>query len=188
MSRQSASPAHPHDERARADVAGDGRAKAEHRHRPDHAHGTDRPHGPDHAHEPDTYELIVRAARQVRRRWMEALESDGPSPHEFRALRAAVAADGGARLADIAERLRIAPRSATEVVDSLEAKGLVRRTPSPTDRRAILVEPTGSGRALAEEVAAARAAHGAALLAPLDEDEAAQLHALLARVVDAAGC
>ena len=141
--------------------------------------------GPDH-HEPDTYELIVRAARQVRRRWMDALEPHGPSPHEFRALRAAIHADGGARLADIADRLRIAPRSATEVVDSLEDKGLVRRVPSPTDRRAVLVEPPDDGLSLAEEIAGHRAALGAALLAPLDRDEAAQLHALLTRVVDAA--
>ena len=32
----------------------------------------------------------------------------------------------------LAERLRIAPRSATEVVDALEARGLVERGPDPT--------------------------------------------------------
>ncbi|MGC5628723.1 MarR family transcriptional regulator [Georgenia sp. Z1344] len=160
-----------------------------HKHPGGHTHDAEHGHGAGHAHshEPDTYELIVRAARQVRRRWMETLEPHGPSPHEFRALKAAISADGGARLADVAARLRIAPRSATEVVDSLEDKGLVRRTPSPTDRRAILVVPTDAGLSLADEVAAARATHGAELLAPLDEAESAQLHALLAKVVDAAG-
>ncbi|MDD0859754.1 MarR family transcriptional regulator [Arthrobacter alpinus] len=44
-------------------------------------------------------------------------------------------AAGDVRLKDLAERLRIAPRSATEVVDQLEAKGLVRREADPSDRR-----------------------------------------------------
>lgn len=140
-------------------------------------------HSPAHAvHEPDVYELIVRSAHHVRRRWMEQLEPGGPTPHEFRALRAAIEADGGARLSDVAERLRIAPRSATEVVDSLEAKGLVRRAPSPSDRRAVLVEPTPAGRELAAQAHEGRARIAAQMLAPLGADEIDQLRSLLLRL------
>ena len=39
----------------------------------------------------------------------------------------------------LAERLHIAARSATEVVDALEERGLVERGPDPDDRRATLV-------------------------------------------------
>lgn len=133
--------------------------------------------------EPDTSELIVRTARQLRRRWMASLEPWGITPHEFRALHASTHGEPP-RLSEIAERLRIAPRSATEVVDSLEAKGLVQRVPSPTDRRAVLVEPTPAGRDLAEEVAQRRSALGALMLTPLDADEVAQLRALLLRVLE----
>jgi DNA-binding MarR family transcriptional regulator len=133
--------------------------------------------------EPDTSELIVRTARALRRRWMASLEPWGITPHEFRALHASAHGEAP-RLSEIAERLHIAPRSATEVVDSLEAKGLVRRTPSPTDRRAVLVEPTGAGRALADEVTQRRAELGELMLAPLSADEAAQLRAMLTRVLD----
>jgi DNA-binding MarR family transcriptional regulator len=131
----------------------------------------------------ETYELIMAAARHMRREWMASLEPWGQSPHEFRALRAAIDHDGAARLADIAERLRIAPRSATEVVDSLQAKGLVERAPSPTDRRSILVVPTAAGREAADAILAGRSALGARMLAPLDADEQEQLRALLMRVL-----
>lgn len=136
------------------------------------------------APEPDPSELIVRAARRLRRRWMASLEPWDITPHEFRALHAATHGDPP-RLSEIADRLRIAPRSATEVVDSLEEKGLVRRAPSPTDRRAVLVEPTERGRALSDEVAHERSALGERMLAPLDPAEVAQLRELLTRVVDA---
>ena len=44
------------------------------------------------------------------------------------------------------ERLQLHPTSVTNIVDRLQADGLVRRVPHPTDRRATLVELTGDGR------------------------------------------
>lgn len=133
----------------------------------------------------DTSELIVRAARQLRRRWMASLEPWGITPHEFRALHTTTHGEESPRLSEIAERLRIAPRSATEVVDSLAAKGLVTRVPSPTDRRAILVEPTEAGRTLAREVEQERTKLGKLMVAPLDATEAAHLRDLLHRILEA---
>jgi len=43
-------------------------------------------------------------------------------------------------------RLQVHPTSVTNAVDRLEAAGLVRRTPHPTDGRGILVELTSQGR------------------------------------------
>ena len=48
----------------------------------------------------------------------------------------------------LADHLRIAPRSATEVVDALEERGWVQRSPDPTDRRATTSTLTGAGREL----------------------------------------
>ena len=137
-----------------------------------------------HGASAETWELIMAAARRMRREWMTSLEPWGLSPHESRALRAAIEHDGAARLSDIAERLRIAPRSATEVVDSLQSKGLVDRTPSPTDRRSILVVPTDAGREVADAIRAGRSALGARMLAPLDTAEQDKLRDLLLRVLD----
>lgn len=132
--------------------------------------------------EPDVSELLVHASHALRRRWMASLEPWGVSPHEFRALRAA-ADHEPARLSDLADRLRIANRSVTEVVDSLESKGLVQRSPSPTDRRAIVVSLTDEGERMMAELADSRTAAGASFLEPLDERERATLRALLARLV-----
>lgn len=51
----------------------------------------------------------------------------------------------------IGARLQVHATSVTNAVDRLEAAGLVRRLPHPTDRRATLVEITASGRRVAEE-------------------------------------
>jgi DNA-binding MarR family transcriptional regulator len=56
---------------------------------------------------------------------------------------------GALPLGRIGERLQVHPASVTNAIDRLEAGGLVRRMPHPTDRRAILAELTEAGRALA---------------------------------------
>jgi DNA-binding MarR family transcriptional regulator len=50
---------------------------------------------------------------------------------------------------ELAAALGIDPPNATVVVDGLEAMGLVRRRPHPTDRRAKVVEATRKGKATA---------------------------------------
>jgi DNA-binding MarR family transcriptional regulator len=52
-------------------------------------------------------------------------------------------------LRKIAEQLAADPPYVTLIVDDLEQRGLVRRTPHPDDRRAKLVQPTTAGRAAA---------------------------------------
>lgn len=103
----------------------------------------------------DLADLFLRVSRQVRRRLVAVLEPWGLSPHESRAL-AVVARHQPIRPGVLAERLRIAPRSATDVTDSLERAGLVHRSPDPTDRRALVIALTERGADLAEAIATAR--------------------------------
>jgi DNA-binding MarR family transcriptional regulator len=56
---------------------------------------------------------------------------------------------GSLPLNRIGVRLQVHPTSVTSAVDRLEARGHVRRTPHPTDRRAILAEITDEGRSTA---------------------------------------
>lgn len=49
----------------------------------------------------------------------------------------------------IGSRLQVHPTSVTNAVDRLEAAGLVRREPHPSDRRATLVAITDAGRDVA---------------------------------------
>jgi len=50
---------------------------------------------------------------------------------------------------ELADALGIDPPNATAVVDDLEERGLVRRRPHPSDRRAKLVEATRKGKSMA---------------------------------------
>ena len=75
---------------------------------------------------PELGDLLMRVARTQRRRWREALAPWDLSPHQARALRVVSERDG-VRLSDLAEALHIAPRSATEVADGLQERGLVER-------------------------------------------------------------
>ena len=128
-------------------------------------------------------ELLMRVARNQRRRWREALAPWDLSPHQARALRVVVERDG-VRLSDLAESLHIAPRSATEVADGLQARGLVERTPDPADRRAVILRPTAEGRRVRTEVGRARAADNDALLSRLSAEDRATLGRLLGALLD----
>ena len=52
---------------------------------------------------------------------------------------------------ELAEAMGIDPPNATVLVSDLEAQGLVRRKPHPTDGRAKVVEATRKGKALARK-------------------------------------
>jgi DNA-binding MarR family transcriptional regulator len=56
-----------------------------------------------------------------------------------------LAAGGGARVSDLASEAAIAPSTASRILDALERRGLVRRAPSPRDRRGVVISLTDSG-------------------------------------------
>ncbi|HEV2782082.1 MAG TPA: MarR family transcriptional regulator [Actinophytocola sp.] len=84
------------------------------------------------------------------------------------------------------ERLQLHPTSVTNIVDRLEADGLVKRIPHPTDRRTTLAEITESGRERRAQATEAVTAVDFGLRG-LTERETEQLTALLAKVRKATG-
>ncbi len=125
-------------------------------------------------------ELLVGAARALRRRWAAGLGPD-LTPHDARALRV-IGHHGPTRLGVVADHLRIAPRSVTDVVDRLEQRGLVARAPDPADRRALTVGLTDRGESVLGEVDAARRVESADFFGVLDERERSSLAAILSRL------
>src|SRR4051794_26613786 len=101
-------------------------------------------------------EQFGAVARRLRSASMASLAAWDVTPSQMRAIRTLTAHEGGLRSSALAAHLHIAPRSATEVIDALEAKGLVRRSPDPTDRRATLVALTERGTGLMDDVRRAR--------------------------------
>jgi DNA-binding MarR family transcriptional regulator len=128
-------------------------------------------------------DLLMRAARTLRRRFGAVLAPWDLSPHQARALRVVGSGDG-VRLSELAEALRIAPRSATEVADGLQERGLVERAADPTDRRAVVLTVTEAGRQVQREVDAARAADSAELFARLSAADRAELARILRVLTD----
>ena len=128
-------------------------------------------------------DLLMRVARTQRRRFGALLAPWDLSPHQARALRVVTARDG-VRLSELAEALRIAPRSATEVADGLAERGLVERTTDPADRRAVLLRPTDEGLRVQREVDAARAADSRELFARLSPSDRAELERMLRALTD----
>lgn len=61
---------------------------------------------------------------------------------------------GSLPLSVVGNRLQVHPTSVTSAVDRLETQGLVRRSPHPSDRRAVLAGLTDDGRAVAERATA----------------------------------
>ncbi len=96
-------------------------------------------------------EAFWAVARQLREVSQETLAPWAISPSHLRALRV-LRRHGVMRLSELSDRLHIAPRSTTEVIDALESRGLVQRRPDPGDRRATLVEVTGHGASVLDAI------------------------------------
>ncbi len=126
-------------------------------------------------------EAFWSVARQLRRAAADSLAQWDISPSQARALRV-LAQHDGARLSELAEYLHIAARSATEVVDGLEAKGLVQRRPDPGDRRATLVAPTRQGAELNSAIQTARGTEAERLFDQLSATDRAHLGRILRKL------
>ena len=117
-------------------------------------------------------------ARQVRQMSIQALAQWDIAPSHARALGVLVR-HGEIRLSELSEHLRIAPRTATEVVDALEDRGYVRRHADPDDRRAILVSLTDEGNRVSEAIRSMRAAEAERFFGTLSAADRAHLSRIL---------
>jgi DNA-binding MarR family transcriptional regulator len=120
-------------------------------------------------------------ARRLRETSQETLAPWDITPSHFRAMRV-LYRHGAMRLSDLSEHLHIAPRSATEVVDALESRGLAERRPDPRDRRATLVELTGHGTAVLDAIRAARGTEAERVFGPLTPSDRAHLARILRKL------
>ena len=91
------------------------------------------------------YELLS-ASSSVAERLEAVLEPLGLSLAKFGALSKLVAAEEPLPLSTLAERCACVRSNITQLVDRLEADGLVTRSDDPHDRRSIRAELTDEGR------------------------------------------
>ena len=122
---------------------------------------------------------LMRAQQVLMARLNDLLRPHGLTFPRYEALMLLSFTRAGALpLGKIGERLQVHRTSVTNIVDKLEADGLVRRVPHAEDRRATLAEITDAGRETARRATAALndAAFG---IDALDDDEQEAVTALL---------
>ena len=128
-------------------------------------------------------DAIGAVARQLREKSAETLAPWDITPGYLRALRTLIR-HGTMRLSELSGRLAIAPRTATEVVDALESRTLVRRRADPGDRRATLVEVTEHGASVLTEIRATRGPEAGRVFGRLTPAERAELARILSKLRD----
>jgi DNA-binding MarR family transcriptional regulator len=106
------------------------------------------------------YEKLA-ALRQALRRFQhfseEAARAAGLAPQQHQTLLAIKGSPGRdhASVGELAERLQLRPHSMVGLVDRLARRKLVRRTPSPADRRRREIRLTRRGEAILARLSAA---------------------------------
>jgi DNA-binding MarR family transcriptional regulator len=110
---------------------------------------------------------LLKAAHGLEERIESALGAVGLSGAKFNVLSELAKAGGTLALGELATRVDCVRSNVTQLVDRLEADGLVRREADPTDRRSIRAALTAAGTAAsrrgAERVAVVQKTFTAAL-------------------------
>jgi MarR family 2-MHQ and catechol resistance regulon transcriptional repressor len=125
---------------------------------------------------------LQRAEANVRRRLTVELEREGLSASGFAVLVELSGAGGEVELRELRVRLRTSKANATEVVTTLETRGLVQRFRLAHDRRAASVRLTAAGREVVDRLFPEHAERVQAAFAALDAEEQRLLTALCAKL------
>ena len=97
-------------------------------------------------------QALLRAEASVRRALAAELEREGISAAGFSALVVLTTAGGSLELRTLRRRLGWSKANATEVAQTLEARGFVSRRRLTEDRRAVAIDLTVDGRAVVERL------------------------------------
>jgi MarR family 2-MHQ and catechol resistance regulon transcriptional repressor len=128
-----------------------------------------------------TWVVLARAYAAVARAVEADIAQHGLTTTEFGILEA-LHHKGPLLLGEIQRKVLVTSGGITYLVDRLVAKGLVRREPSPDDRRARYAVLTPEGEQLIAAIFPAHATFLAGMLSALDDREQAQATALLRKL------
>jgi MarR family 2-MHQ and catechol resistance regulon transcriptional repressor len=125
--------------------------------------------------------ILSRSYRAVSHIAERSIEEAGLCLSDFAALEALLH-KGPLTITEIQSKVLLASGSMTAAVDRLEKKGLVVRRPTPSDRRAKVLELTREGKLLVEAAFRRHAAELEAAMAILNGTEKRQLYGLLKKL------
>lgn len=131
-------------------------------------------------------ELMFKCMKRVRRLVDSALSEHGLSLSRAKVL-GEVNGNGPCHQSTLAATFDLAPRTITELLDSLERDGMVERTIDPADRRARQVTLTLAGRTAHARAMRTKAEVIEQIFGPLGDDQLLLLAAALRQVDDGVG-
>lgn len=105
----------------------------------------------------------------------------GLTPSQFDVL-ASLGNTDGLLMQDLAEKTLVTKGTMTGIIDRLEAKGLVKRSVPPDDRRSFLISLTELGKELFEEVFPIHIEHLKKRFSKMDLEKSKQLELLLKEI------
>jgi DNA-binding MarR family transcriptional regulator len=128
----------------------------------------------------EAYNAIITASKVMKHAGLRLFADEGITDSQFLAL-SLLANDGHMLMRKMSDEMLVTPANVTGIVDHLEEKRLVRRTPVKGDRRATVIQITPEGEALYERVAKKKADLVRKTLSTFTKDERITLHSLLER-------
>ena len=130
---------------------------------------------------PGLWLVLLRSYRALSHIAERSISGTGLGLTDFATLEALMH-KGPLTIGEIQSKVPLALGSMTAVVDRLERRGLILRTPSPADRRAKVLKLSPKGRAAVEEAFRRHAVDLESAMAVLTHREKRQLRALLKKV------
>src|SRR3954471_16290203 len=125
---------------------------------------------------------VLHAAGTLESRVEEQLAEVGLSLPKLAALHQLSQAGDSLPLGQLAERLACVKSNVTQLVDRLEADGLVTRAADPSDRRSRLAVLTDSGKTAYAKGTQIRQQSEREIFGALSREESESLHVLLAKL------
>lgn len=120
--------------------------------------------------------------RRIHRAMEATLSEFGLSHADFKAL-GTLRQSGPSTPGVLGRYLELSSGAMTSRLDALEHAGYIRRVPDPRDRRSVVVELTGEGRAAYERAASIQARREAFFASALTKPEQRRLNALLRKLM-----
>lgn len=127
--------------------------------------------------------LLVDSSRLLRRAFDERVRATGATSPQARLL-LTLSRNPDQNQAWYADRLEIEPITLCRMVDRMEESGLVERQQDPTDRRARRLHLTSRSRSEIDGIERALDGLSETMLRGFDEQEEAQLAAMLKRIAE----
>ena len=130
---------------------------------------------------PGLWLVLSRCHRALSQIAERSIEETGLCLSDFVALEALLH-KGPLTITAIQAKVLLASGSMTAAVDRLERKGLIKRGPAPSDRRAKLLHLTPEGKSIVETAFSSHAAQLESAMAVLNGNERRELYTLLKKL------